>query len=176
MPECPTPINLTAEAITESSARLVWEASKENEAFSLRFKPASEPTWDSIEEILGQEYVLSNLEGNTAYVWAVRSFCSENRQSEWSADEQFKTEKLSNKSTKRSFLQVSAFQKQIHILNPSALHIDRINIYALNGTLLAHHEIDSHENVTLTANFDTRIIILSVENGETALRYKVFLP
>lgn len=176
LPACPEPFGLESDAITETSARLSWKADDENETFTLRYKKASDSEWDSINDLLEREHILSGLQTNTAYVWSVRAACSEGRYSGYSMQDGFETKGAGNEQARENALFVRASKKQIHILNPSASNIDRIRIYDMSGMLLASHEIGSNENVILPADFSARMLIVSVEDGPAALRFKVYMP
>ena len=176
-PACPVPSDLKAESITENSANLSWACGDADATFTLRFRPSSSTSWDSIKALTTKSYELKDLQANTAYTWSVMSACSENRYSGWAVAGQFTTLKeTANENQRENVLQVMTGKGQIHILNPSAMMIDRVRILGTDGDLLGNYRIGSNENIILTTNHSMRVVILLVESGKQTLRYKVLLP
>jgi hypothetical protein len=73
---CPAPTMLTASTITLSSAVLSWTVlAPVPVTFQLRYREASSATWTFVNNATSP-YQLTNLNCGTAYVWQVRTSCS----------------------------------------------------------------------------------------------------
>lgn len=176
-PVCPVPSDLKAESITVNSANLSWACADAEATFTLRFRPSSATSWDSVKALVAKSYELKDLQENTAYTWSVMSACSQNRYSGWAVAGQFTTLKeTANEGQNENALQIMTGKGQIHILNPSAMVIDRVRVLGTDGALLGNYKIGSNENVILTTNQSMRVVVVLVESGKQTLRYKVLLP
>lgn len=176
-PACPVPTGLKAESITINSAALSWACEDEDAAFILRFRASAATSWDSVKNLTAMNYELKELEANTAYTWSVMSACSENRYSGWATAASFTTlEETANENYASADLRVVTGKGQIHILNPSAMMIDRVRILGTDGVMLENYRIGSNENVIIRTNQSMRVVVLLVESGNQILRYKVLLP
>lgn len=177
MPPCPTPTNLRVESVTTNSAKLLWDMSEEVNFFILRYRAASETVWDSVKDLEEKNYELTDLEPSTAYIWSVMTQCVDGRYSGWGTQNRFETEeKVGNESVDNSGLFITTSMNQIHLMNPSAIQIDRVKVYGTDGKLLEDYVIGSNENVILTTACRTRVVIVVVESQGTCLRFKTLLP
>ena len=177
LPECPVPTNLRVEDITINSARLLWDADAENTAFNLRFRQADASEWNNVSDLTENEYALTGLDDNTAYVWTVMASCSEGRYSGWAAENEFSTpEDAANDSRDNAGLFVTAAKNQINVLNPSALNIDRVRVYTLRGSLAHDFAILSNGNVLLTTGLSMQVAVVEVLADGQVSRFKVMLP
>ncbi len=177
LPECPVPTNLRVEDITINSARLLWDADAENTAFNLRFRQADASEWNNISDLTENEYALTDLDDNTAYVWTVMAACSEGRYSGWAAENEFSTpEDAANDGLDKAGLFVTAAKNQINVLNPSALNIDRVRVYTLSGSLAHDFAIRSNGNVLLTTSLQMQVAVVEVLANGQVFRFKVMIP
>ena len=177
--ECPVPTNLRVESLTETSATLLWDADEQNEGFILRYRQAVATVWDSVKNLTETQYELTGLEPQTAYTWSVMASCSEGRYSGWGSQgtTNFTTEGVGNESDEESGLFLTASRHQIHVMNPSALPIERVRVYNLSGAMAEDYVIRSNENVILTTAFSTQVAVVEVLTPDNkAYRFKVMLP
>ena len=177
--ECPVPTNLRVESLTETSATLLWDADEQNEGFILRYRQAVATVWDSVKNLTETQYELTGLEPQTAYTWSVMASCSEGRYSGWGSQgtTNFTTEGVGNESDEESGLFLTASRHQIHVMNPSALPIERIRVYNLSGAMAEDYVIRSNENVILTTALSTQVVVVEVLTPDNkAYRFKVMLP
>ena len=176
---CPAPANLRVESLTASSATLLWDADEQNEGFILRYRQAAATVWDSVKDLAETQYELTGLEPQTAYTWSVMASCSEGRYSGWGSQgtTTFTTEGVGNESVAESDLFLTASRHQIHLMNPSALPIERIRVYNLSGAMAEDYVIRSNENVILTTALSTQVVVVEVLTpNNKAYRFKVMLP
>ena len=70
-------VNLVADPVTNCSANLEW---KDNGAFSytLFFRVVGTGTWSTVDKIMNNRYILSDLDPNTNYEWYVTNACEVN--------------------------------------------------------------------------------------------------
>ena len=177
--ECPVPTNLRVESLTASSATLLWDADEQNEGFILRYRQAAATVWDSVKNLTETQYELTGLEPQTAYTWSVMASCSEGRYSGWGSQgtTNFTTEGVGNEGDEESGLFLTASRHQIHVMNPSALPIERIRVYNLSGAMAEDYVIRSNENVILTTALSTQVVVVEVLTPDNkAYRFKVMLP
>lgn len=177
--ECPVPTNLRVESLTASSATLLWDADEQNEGFILRYRQAAATVWDSVKDLAETQYELTGLEPQTAYTWSVMASCSEGRYSGWGSQgtTNFTTEGVGNESVAESDLFLTASRYQIHLMNPSALPIERVRVYNLSGAMAEDYVIRSNENVILTTALSTQVVVVEVLTpNNKAYRFKVMLP
>ena len=180
MPACPAPTDLRVESITENSATLLWSLESEFEVsnYILRYRPADIQVWDSVQDIKEMSYELTSLEPKTAYLWSVLTACADGRYSGWGTQTRFETEAGSaNEGLDESGLFLTASRHQIHVMNPSALPIERVRVYNLSGAMAEDYVIRSNENVILTTALSTQVAVVEVLTPDNkAYRFKVMLP
>ena len=176
LPECPVPTNLRVEDITTNSARLLWDADAENTAFNLRFRQADASEWNNVSDLTENEYALTDLDDNTAYVWTVMAACSEGRYSGWATENEFTTQDVANESLDKAGLFVTTGENRINVMNPSALNIDRVRVYTLSGSLAHDFAIRSNGNVLLTTGLSMQVAVVEVLADGQVSRFKVMLP
>lgn len=80
IPECPTPLNLAANSITDNSAVLAWEGSQTK--FNIMIFNSTGVCTDTIKEVAAKTYQLENLTPETSYGFKVQGIydaylCSE---------------------------------------------------------------------------------------------------
>ena len=79
----PAPTNLRVEAVTDSSARVLWDATEGATDSDVNYKPAVGGRWtNQPHRGIGLSNTITDLEPGTAYRWAVRAENSDGR-SEW---------------------------------------------------------------------------------------------
>lgn len=177
MPPCPAPKNLRVESITTNSATLLWDMEEDVNFFILRYRATSVTTWDSVKDLEEKSYVLTGLQPSTAYVWSVMTQCTDGRYSGWGTQNRFETkEDVANENPGESGLFITTSLNQIHLMNPSAIQIDRVKIYGTEGRLLEDYTVGSNENVILTTSQRTKVVIIIVESQGSYLRFKTLLP
>lgn len=177
MPPCPAPTNLRVESITTNSATLLWDMEEDVNFFILRYRATSVTSWDSIKDLNEKTYELTGLEPATAYVWSVMTQCTDGRYSGWGTQNRFETEEdAANENVSESGLFITTSLNQIHLMNPFAIQIDRVRIYGTEGKLLEDYTVGSNENVILTTNQRTKVVIVVVESQGIYYRFKTLLP
>jgi hypothetical protein len=168
-PPCESPVNLSVTEITTTSATLSWEeGNEENLNWELRFKEASDSEWNNVDVLEETTYLLEELTPNTAYLWAVRALCSEERTSEWSDQIEFTTEPLAINDLKKDRMTVFASGKIINILNPENRFIEKIQLFGIQGNLLGEYVVNSTDNVLIpTTLLDIFVLVKIVGKNET---------
>ena len=123
-------------------------------------------------------YELTGLEPKTAYVWSVLTACADGRYSGWGTQTRFETEAGSAiEGLDESGLFLTASRHQIHVMNPSALPIERVRVYNMGGAMVEDYVIRSNENVILTTALSTQVAVVEVLTPDNkAYRFKVMLP
>lgn len=179
---CPDPTNLRVEALTQTSATLLWDAEEIEEgdiqSFILRHRLASVQAWDSIKDVKGNSYAITDMMPKTAYVWAVMTGCLDNRYSENWAQLRFETlEETSVEGLReQAGLYVATAQGQVYIMNPQSVQIDNIRIYATTGRRLEQYAVRSNDNVILTTKVRNSVVIVEIESAGRFFRFKTLLP
>lgn len=176
MPPCPAPTNLRVEGVTTTSATLLWDMEEEANFFILRHRPASASSWDSVENLTEATYELTGLEPQTAYRWAVLAQCADGRYSGWGTQNGFETESVANEGLDAAGLFITTSKNQIHLMNPSAVQIDRVRVYGTEGSLLEEYVVRGNENVILTTAQSMKVVIVVVESQGSFFRFKTLLP
>lgn len=182
-PACPDPTNLRVEGLTKTSATLLWDAEETEEgdiqSFVLRHRLASVQAWDSIKDVKGNSYAITDMAPKTAYIWAVMTGCLDNRYSENWAQLRFETlnddaaiEELRNQAG----LYVTTAQGQVYIMNPESVQIDNIRIYATTGRRLEYYAVRSNDNVILSTKVRNSVVIVEIESEGRFFRIKTLLP
>ena len=176
-PPCPAPTNLRVESITETSASLLWDTEEDASSFLLRHRATNVMAWDSVRDLSETQYNLAGLEPNTAYVWSVLMACSDGRYSGWATQNNFTTEETANETLAGNGLSVTASKGQIHVMNPSAVYIERIRVYDLTGSLREDYVVRDKGNVILTTELSTQVAIVEILlDANQAVRFKVLIP
>jgi hypothetical protein len=88
---CLTPDNLDAKDVTVSSAKLTWDPGQGAGAYEVQYRKASETNWLSAGPSQDDKLTLGYLHSGTHYVYRVRSVCSEETRSDYSAEASFRT-------------------------------------------------------------------------------------
>lgn len=73
---CPGPTNLTATAVSGTSAQLNWSDLGPNRTYDLVWRMESTSTWQVVDGLTTPTYALTGLREGTVYVWQVRSVCT----------------------------------------------------------------------------------------------------
>lgn len=186
---CPDPTNLRVEALTQTSATLLWDAEETEEgdiqSYVLRHRRASVQAWDSIKDVEGTTYAITGMEPKTAYVWAVMTACIDDRYSENWAQLRFETpanDTTPGDSTaveglkSQAGLYVAAARGQVYVMNPRSVQIDNIRIFSAMGQRLEQYAVHSRDNVILTTEVRNGIVIVEVESEGRFFRFKTVLP
>ena len=179
MPGCPAPTDLRVESVTETSATLLWSLESEFEiaGYLLRYRAADVQVWDSVRDITAMQYNLTGLEPQTAYVWSVLSACADGRYSGWGIQSRFESEGAGNETGDPCGLFLTASKGQIHVMNPSAVQIERIRVYNLSGTMMEEYVVRSDGNVILTTELSTQVAIVEILlDAAQAVRFKLLIP
>ena len=181
-PACPDPANLRVESLTQTSATLHWDAEEIEEgdiqSFILRHRLASVQAWDSIKDIKGNSYAITDMAPKTAYVWAVMTGCLDSRYSENWAQLRFETpaEVAVEGLKEQAGLYVATTQGQVHVMNPQSVQIDNIRIFSAMGQRLEQYAVRSRDNVILTTDVRSSIVIVEIESEGRFFRFKTLLP
>lgn len=89
------PINRISTDVTNSSAKISWNAVSNSSGYQSQYKKSSSSSWTNISSSSSiTQKDISNLEPETNYNWRVRTRCSNNNYGSWSSSESFTT--LSN--------------------------------------------------------------------------------
>lgn len=145
-PECGQPTGLHSET-TQNSALLSWTPGKNNDYYSLVWKPVSRNRYDSVY-VQTPGWSLYDLEPNTTYVWQVQAICDQYLASQ-PAQAEFSTEDAGNQQDAASRISVTTSGKRISIFNPSGLPISKVEVFNMSGQQLYDSEPESRGNVLL---------------------------
>lgn len=87
----PAPTNLTTEAITDTSALLIWGRVSGADDYDLFYKPSTVSTWSPISHHGADTLrAISGLISETQYIWTVKAD-SADQSSDWAVNSRFKT-------------------------------------------------------------------------------------
>uniref|UniRef100_UPI0040493AF0 fibronectin type III domain-containing protein n=1 Tax=Fulvivirga sp. TaxID=1931237 RepID=UPI0040493AF0 len=87
---CVPPSGIAVSQVAESSATVTWNAQQGN-VYSYRYKKLSETEFVEVTNQTIPNVQLTGLSSGTSYIFQVKSFCSGERESEWSAELRFDT-------------------------------------------------------------------------------------
>lgn len=175
IPECSLPTNLRASEITDTAAKLEWDADESNLTWDLHYRTGASTSWTTLEKLTQKSYQVNDLIANTAYLWSVKATCDEGRTSTWAAQESFKTGPSSIRNIGTEELKIYAAGNIINIQNPSNIKIDRICLYDLNGQIIQTFDINSDENVMIPTSLHTDKVIVKVIGEKFASSYTLIL-
>ncbi|KAA6302234.1 MAG: hypothetical protein EZS26_001594 [Candidatus Ordinivivax streblomastigis] len=178
IPPCPLPFNLQATGITDSIAVLSWEANEENLSWDLRYREggAAAPVWVNVENLLVKTYQLDKLTPETPYLWTVKAYCNEDRETAWAVQGEFTTlapTGLNEISVDN--LQVFVSNRIINILNPDGSFIKQIQLYDANGQVLKNFTINSSENVLIPLTNTQKTLLVKVDGKNESSTFKVLV-
>lgn len=177
MEACPVPANLRVEDTTLTSANLAWDQDEQHEGFLLRYRETTATAWDSVKDLKETAYALSSLKANTAYIWSVNAFCSENRVSGWATANEFTTlEEVANEVALRAAFALYAAKGSLNLLNRDGLFVETIEVYALNGRRLLRETVRTTDNVLLPVAFGNQAVIVVLQTQAGRVAYKIMLP
>lgn len=177
IPRCEAPKGLQVDSITTTSAILSWEAAETND-YILRYRMAAATSWDSIVDIEELSYKLVDLQESTAYVWSVMCICSADRLSGWASQSSFETlEDVATELGTASEMKVLTSLYQLHVLNPTGIVVDRVEIFNRVGSLLETYSIGSDGNVYIRTSIEKQPVVVRVisKEGKVAM-FKVMMP
>ena len=125
IPVCSLPTGLKASGITDTAAKLEWEADESNLSWDVRYRAGTATAWTTISNLEVKNYQVNDLIPNTAYIWTVKATCDEGRTSAWAAQERFESKLSGIGHIGAGDLKVYVSNKIINIQNPSNVRIDR---------------------------------------------------
>lgn len=92
IPSCRIPKELEATEITENQATLTWTAGKDETAWNVQYKKASDSDWSELIPVSQTTCTISNLKRGTVYEARVQANCNADDQSDWTEPISFTTE------------------------------------------------------------------------------------
>lgn len=92
IPSCRIPKDLEAEVDGDSQAMLTWAAGKNESAWNVQYKKASDPDWSTIIPVTETTYTLTGLKRGTVYEARVQANCNAEDQSDWTEAVSFATD------------------------------------------------------------------------------------
>lgn len=92
VPTCRRPKNLEAAVNSDSQATLTWIAGKDETAWNVQYKIASDNNWSEPISVEETSFTLTGLQRATTYEARVRANCAEDDQSDWTDAISFTTE------------------------------------------------------------------------------------
>ncbi|MGI6222703.1 MAG: fibronectin type III domain-containing protein [Prevotella sp.] len=158
LPECVTPTNLTADAITDNSAILSWHADESNLTWNLRYRESTASAWTEVNELNDTTYQLDGLKEQTSYIWRVMATCEYN-ESKWAAQKRFTTVATGIDQIGISGLTAFVKNRTLNVLNPEGGLIRSISVYDEGGRLIATYEVETTDNVFVRLNVAGPVII-----------------
>lgn len=175
IPVCSLPTNLKASGITDTAAKLEWEADESNLSWDVRYRPGSVTNWTTISNLEVKNYQVNDLIPNTAYIWTVKATCDEGRTSAWAGQKTFESKPSGIDHIGAGDLKVYVSNRIINIQNPSNARIDRIVLYGMNGQVIKEYAINSDENVMIPTDLATDQIILKVYGKDFSTSYNLIV-
>ena len=164
--------DLEVSDITQTSATLTWREEITVDEWIVKLESETGTKLFATSE---NRYELTGLDTLTDYVAHVGNVCAEN-DTVWASVE-FTTGGVGNEGDEESDLFLTASRHQIHLMNPSALPIERVRVYNLSGAMAEDYVIRSNENVILTTALSTQVVVVEVLTPDNkAYRFKVMLP
>lgn len=162
IPVCSLPTDLQASGITDTAAKLEWNADESNLTWDVRFRAGTATNWTTVSNLEVKSYQVNDLIPNTAYIWTVKATCDEGRTSAWAAQERFESKPNGIGNIGSGTWKVYVSNKIINIQNPSNARIDRIVLYGMNGQPIKEYSINSDENVMIPTSLDVDKVIMKV--------------
>lgn len=92
IPSCRIPKDLEAEVDSESQATLTWTAGKDETAWNVQYKKATDSDWSAIIPVTETTYTLTGLKRGTVYEARVQANCNADDQSDWTEAISFTTD------------------------------------------------------------------------------------
>ncbi|MEG1762291.1 MAG: hypothetical protein RR256_01625, partial [Bacteroidales bacterium] len=173
IPPCTPPTDLKSTVDEKSkTAQLSW-AGTGHIAWNLAYKEGS-VDWDTIR-VNTAAHLLKSLKVNTPYLWKVQGFCSKYLASQYSASATFQVKTNIEDEFSVNNFKVYTQKQQIHILNPQAKHIDRLEIFNLQGALLQSHIINANSNIILPVALDNALVLINLYSKGHVYTYKMII-
>jgi hypothetical protein len=166
VPDCPLPDNLTVSEITATSVRLSWSAAANHTTWDLRYQPG-DGDWEYVLDLEAPSYDLSGLTKNTTYFWRVKAYCAGTENESGLASVEEFTTALSGLGSINGTLKINVFNHMLSVQNPAGAYIDRLQLYAVDGSLLQVFSVRSSDNVLIPTSITEKIAILKVVGKDT---------
>ena len=171
---CAYPVNLTVEGITDVSAELSWkEGNEQNLSWEIRYRETAITLWNYINDLFEKSYLLEGLSPNTAYLWTVRAYCSEERVSAWGSQSEFITTESGISYSNRLNMTVYSSGKVITIINPENKYIESVQLFDINGKLIGDYSIMGTDNVLLPVTINDLVTIIKIIGQTEIESYKI---
>lgn len=173
---CPQPESLSVEAGIDTAA-LSWKPGSGNDSFRIFHKETSGSEFLFVET-RDRNFVLENLKPNTPYVWAVQGVCSDILLSGEVEGPDFVTleEHLGNGSVFGAGLKVySGSSRQITILNPMSVLLDRVEVYDGLGRCLSVVGPVSDSRLVLSVPGPRGLFVVRIYREKGSVSYKIML-
>lgn len=171
IPPCSPPTNLTSNLDKNNSAVLSWTHDGQI-AWYLAYQEGA-LSWDTVA-LKTPTYTLNDLKNNTLYSWKVQGECSKYLRSQYSTQANFTAVNTETIINNKEF-SVHALQKQLHISNPTARIIDKLEIYNLQGQCLQLHTVGNNGNIILPLDIESEIIIVRLYSQGKRYVYKIIV-
>ncbi|MDR2087693.1 MAG: fibronectin type III domain-containing protein [Dysgonamonadaceae bacterium] len=174
VPVCPIPTNLTAASITAHSAVLSWTANAANTSWDVRYRNSTVQDWTDTLALPNPSCELTGLVENTTYLWRVKAHCAETEnESAYASQTNFSTIGTGIGSVSGDALKVVVSQYAVSVSNPENAYIERIRLYAIDGSLLQDFSVRSSDNVLIPTAITQKIAIVKVSGKDTQAVFKV---
>lgn len=170
---CYPPTALVSNIVNDKSAQLSWNHQGQI-AWNLVYKEGSS-AWDTVRALTEPKYILENLKPNIVYSWKVQGACSEYLVSRYSEVASFTNTGIEDGTSDLEQFTVFGKQKQIHISNPNAAIIDKLDIYTVQGQLIQAHKVRSNGNIILPIELENALIIVNIYSKGKLYVYKTMI-
>ena len=178
LPECEAPTDLAASLNDDNSMSLSWTSATDNVAWDVRYREATSTSYTTVEGLEETAYTIAagDLASNTAYLWSVRSTCTYDRTSAWSAQSQFTSAETSSviSAARQGDLKVFASKGgMVNVINPGGIYVKEVSVYDYNGRLLNMAKVEGCDNIVIPANAGDGVAIIIVSTTDRQFTYKV---
>lgn len=174
-PACQAPSELTANVDSFQSLGLVvlsWQASDDAVSWDVNYRASSATSWAALNGLEVPVAELRDLQANTTYLWRVRTSCTKDRVSGWSAQSNFQTlEATYVSAADAGRILVSGGRGVINVIN-DRVYISSITVYDSEGMTLAYVNVDGDYSATIPVEA-TGMAIVKVTLAGKDLIYKI---
>ena len=178
-PACVAPTVLEANIdnfADDKSAILSWVAADDHLSWEVRYRKSSDSEYTYVSDLTQTTTTLTDLDGETAYLWSVRAACTYDRTTVWSAQSRFETPIYSGLSAlSAKNLTVISNNGYINILNGPAALIEYVEVHDAAGHLVKRINVGSTDNVMIPFGKSHGVYIVTVALAKKTTTYKVVL-
>jgi hypothetical protein len=161
---CSAPINPTVSNIAIHSVTISWTGNANG--YRVEYKAAADAIYNS-QETTSTSISLTGLSAETEYDCRVKSLCDADS-SDWTTVNFLTLAENAIHDNIVPLFDISVINNQIQITNTNRQWIESVKVYGVNGALLSEKSVKNRENVTLSTNLKTAVVLVVVDGkGQT---------